>query len=219
VGDNNPFGYGVGDCECRVEFSLLGGEDEAVWNPACPVHGMEKEREEQAVDIAANDDNRRWVLRRPLSAPLRAPTQAIAGGPKIQWEEEVEVVPASKLRLLEARQKAAYELLDRHGAPTHDSEGRKLNFVGRLDDLLSIYRDVDPNQVDPAQPGAILHDSDKALRRYDRRDFDRFDSLCTTEFWVSMCRILRRELIWAINKQNSAKRKKKRPRKEGMKKL
>ena len=49
-----------------------------------------------------------------------------------------------------------------------------------------------------AQPGAILRDSEKALRLYEARDFDRFDDLCTTDFWVRMARILREELVKAL---------------------
>lgn len=49
-----------------------------------------------------------------------------------------------------------------------------------------------------AQPGAILRDSKKALRLYREANWDRFDELCTTDFWVSMTKILREELVRAL---------------------
>ncbi len=45
------------------------------------------------------------------------------------------------------------------------------------------------------QPGAILRDSEKALRLYKAADFDRFDELCTTSFWVRMTEVLREQLL------------------------
>lgn len=44
------------------------------------------------------------------------------------------------------------------------------------------------------QPDAIIADAEKALGIYRVGDFDRFDDLCTTEFWVALSRILLREL-------------------------
>lgn len=51
---------------------------------------------------------------------------------------------------------------------------------------------------DPNQPQAILKDSRKALRLYRQANFDRFDDLCTTDFWVRMVEIMRKELDRAV---------------------
>jgi hypothetical protein len=51
-----------------------------------------------------------------------------------------------------------------------------------------------------AQPEDILKDSKKALKLYDEANWDRFDELCTTEFWVKMVEILRAELVKALDK-------------------